>query len=457
MGFNLSKPEKITAEPKKGTILIVGTIRKDKRKFFEICKSVAENVIFLAEEMAVWPFLSELSDHIVPIKAEFTFESVYDDLANYLTKEEIKLDGITTYMDDWLDLVGFLCGKFDIPEAQHTSFDIYNKVRDKYSFRQICNEMDVFQTCECQLVDFEASNFDPSSVKLPCIIKPQRGSGSMFTKKIRDKSELEETMQTLSEQFDQFDNGSFLKKIMGKKFMIEELVMGEEFDVDGYCIDSEVVICYVNWNQETDEFGNEYGGLYPASFSEEEHEKIKSAISALLQKLGKITSFFHIEGILTKDSTVFPLEFNIRMAGAEAPCIFKFMTGLHPAKVTAQLALGLQVPPVQWETPKGFVRSTNERCDSDGVVTDIKISKELENSPWYVGHSMYVEVGQKYTSAYNGNVGTLYWLAAHGDTPEEASEHLDKLKEFIVVTITPNVTEGKATGLPQLGAGELLD
>lgn len=449
MGFKLSKPEKISSEPKNGTILIVGTIRKDKREFFEICASVAKDIVFLAEETAVWPFLSELSAHIVKIKKGFTFESIHEDLENYLKNEGIKLSGIITYMDDWLDLVGYLCARFDIPSNQHTSFDIYEKVRDKYSFRQICNGMDVFQTCDCQLVDPDATNFDPSSVNTPCIIKPQRGSGSKFTKKVKDKSELKQTLQTLSEQFDQFDNGSFAKKIMGKKFMIEDLVQGEEFDVDGYCIESKVVICYVNWNQETDEFGNEYGGLYPANFSEEEHEKIKSAISALLWKLGKVTSFFHFEGILTKNSDVFPIEFNIRMAGAEAPCIFNFMTGLHPAKVTAQLALGMEVPPVQWETPEGFVRSTNERCDSDGVVSDIHISAELEESPWYVGHCMYVEIGQKYTSVYNGCAGTLYWLAAHGDNPEKASEHLEKLKQFIVVTISsPNTDPDEHKTIP---------
>ena len=71
------------------------------------------------------------------------------------------------------------------------------------------------------------------------------------------------------------------------------------------------------------------GKLFSLSFSEEEHEKIKSAISALLWKLGKVTSFFHFEGILTKNSGVFPIEFNIRMAGAEAPCIFNFMTGTN--------------------------------------------------------------------------------------------------------------------------------
>eukprot|EP00493_Phyllostaurus_siculus_P007412 UN07492 len=62
---------------------------------------------------------------------------------------------------------------------------------------------------------------------------------------------------------------------------------------------------------------------------------------------------------------------------------------------------------------------------------------------------MYVEIGQKYTSVYNGNGGTLYWLAAHGDNPEKASEHLEKLKQFIVVTITsPNTDPDEHKTIP---------
>merc|ERR1719204_2118782 len=199
-------------------------------------------------------------------------------------------------MDPWLELVAYLCGRFAIPSTQCTPLKAIKTCKTKHVFRQKCNQMDAFRSIQTFFVDPKSPNdTELSQVRLPCIMKPVSGSGSMFTQKLYQASEIKEVLKSLSHKLEGYKGDIYCKKSLGTDFVIEELVTGEEFDLDGYCVDSEIVISYVNWNQESDRYGNEYGGLYPANFSNEDKQKVISAMSVLLKSFGKLTSFFHIE------------------------------------------------------------------------------------------------------------------------------------------------------------------
>lgn len=401
---------------------------------FERIANGVDHLMILVTSDKRHQFLEEYADNIIEIPKICDSERISKLVQAYLNDRGLTLSGILTYDDWWIELTSKLCEIFEIPEVRYTRTNIVTTVRDKFQLRQICNSMDEFYQCKSKLLKEES--FDVSDMSFPCILKPQKGAGSFFCKKVQDENELRAEFLILRNQFENFQKTNYANSfdVMGKHFLVEELVHGEEFDVDGYCVNSEIILNLVSWNEASDEYGSEYGGLYPANFPPEHSASITSSLSALLKNLGSVSGFFHFEGMLLNTGEIFPIELNLRVGGAEAPYCFRHLTGIHPADVLSSIALGSEIPCPSGEfVPNGFVRSTNHRLETEGIITSIEISPELEKSPWHVAHSVFFKAGQKYTRKYNGSMGCVYWLAASGETAKLAEEHLRELQEFIKI------------------------
>lgn len=361
--------------------------------------------------------------------------SAWAALTAWMKINNVKLTSCMTY-DDWgVELCAWLSAAERL-NAPCTDFLVVRSIRDKVNFRQLCAAQGVpgpkFARL-CTTEDLEQVLTETWS--FPVVLKPACGAGSLYMCKAHSEAELREAFSDLSSR------AAHEKKMppddLAAGFALEEFFEGSEVDVDGWALHGTVGWLSVADNKPA--IGSSFceaGGIYPSQLPPHLIEKLEQLTRDVVKAVGGLHSCFHFEALVNPTTgKVMPIELNCRVGGAECPVCVEAVTGRYLPVDAAYIALG-QCPPAPEQTRCTVAASVNLHASHYGVVRACCATEELELEPSLLGTSFYARQGMIYTPG-NGSSSALGWLAACGDSVEEAEANLNRCVALCRLEVDP--------------------
>ena len=216
-----------------------------------------------------------------------------------------------------------------LPDSNLSSY--IKLFKDKSEFRELLKE--TFPDFYFESVEFaELAKVDAKELKYPIVIKPAVGFLSFGVHTVRSEEEWNKTVVLLDKEMKEAESLYPSTVINSSKFIIEELIEGEELAVDAYYDrNGEAVILnifkhpFLNEKDVSDR-------LYLTSA--EIMIKYMAKIGMLLRKIEEIKQIknfpMHIEVRVKDDGTIVPIEVNpMRFAGWCTTDVAKYAWGIN--------------------------------------------------------------------------------------------------------------------------------
>ncbi|CAL1161518.1 unnamed protein product [Cladocopium goreaui] len=262
--------------------------------------------------------------------------------------------------------------------------------------------------------------------RYPLILKPARGAGSYYCRKVESKDELLEIFDALDERFR--SEKKTPQDDVSAGWILEEWFSGLEVDVDGWAKDGDVEWMLVSDNKAVLSHACcETGGVYPSQLPKDLVELLRELTRKVVLACPGLHSAFHFEALINPESKeVMPIELNLRLGGAECPCGVEAVTGIFLPLAAACLALGQPFPwPVHCAPKVKVAASTNEYASHAGIVEACEGSEELYADPDFLGAAFFGTQGATY-EPMRGSMSCLCWICAGGGDASEAAENLQR-------------------------------
>ena len=217
----------------------------------------------------------------------------------------------------------------NLPKSNLTSY--IKLFKDKIQFRELLKE--IYPNFYFRAVDYEMlEHIIPRDVRYPVVLKPAVGFLSFGVHTIHNDEEWYEALETLKKEM-QIASSLYPDNVINSsKFIIEEMIEGDEFAIDAYFDRNgdEVILNifqhpFLNEKDVSDRIyimSTEIMVKYMAKFSE------------ILRKIGKLKNIrnfpMHIEVRVTNDGNVIPIEVNpMRFAGWCTTDVAKYAWGIN--------------------------------------------------------------------------------------------------------------------------------
>ncbi len=217
----------------------------------------------------------------------------------------------------------------NLPDSNLSSYIKFFK--DKIEFREMLKEL--YPDFYFKAIDFEElKNTSPDDIKFPVVVKPAVGFLSFGVHTVKDDKEWKDTISALDREMKQAAQMYPSHVINSSKFIIEEMIEGEEFAIDAYYDrDGEPVILnifqhpFLNSKDVSDRIYLMSTGIMI---------KFMAKFGLLLRDIGQLKNIknfpMHIEIRVTSDGKIIPIEVNpMRFAGWCTADVAKYAWGIN--------------------------------------------------------------------------------------------------------------------------------
>lgn len=269
-----------------------------------------------------WPVLENDAVKDADIE-EGAFDLVPSDIAkNYYLTQEYPLiyanseNAITWVLDN-------------LPNSNLSSY--IKLFKDKIAFREMLKEL--YPDFYFKAVDFqELKKMPVDDIKFPVVIKPSVGFLSFGVHTVKEQREWKDTIALLEKEMKQAAQMYPGHVVNSSKFIIEEMIDGEEFAIDAYYDrDGEPVILnifqhpFLNAKDVSDRIYLMSTGIMV---------KYMAKFAILLREMGQLKNIrnfpMHIEIRVTSDGNIIPIEVNpMRFAGWCTTDVAKYAWGIN--------------------------------------------------------------------------------------------------------------------------------
>ena len=269
-----------------------------------------------------WPVLENDAVKDADIE-EGAFDLVPSDIAkNYYLTQEYPLiyanseNAITWVLDN-------------LPNSNLSSY--IKLFKDKIAFREMLKEL--YPDFYFKAVDFqELKKMPVDDIKFPVVIKPSVGFLSFGVHTVKEQREWKDTIALLEKEMKQAAQMYPEHVVNSSKFIIEEMIDGEEFAIDAYYDrDGEPVILnifqhpFLNAKDVSDRIYLMSTGIMV---------KYMAKFAILLREMGQLKNIrnfpMHIEIRVTSDGNIIPIEVNpMRFAGWCTTDVAKYAWGIN--------------------------------------------------------------------------------------------------------------------------------
>ena len=254
---------------------------------------------------------------------EGAFEMVPSDIAKnyYLTQEYPLIYSNSENAISWV-----------LQNLPNSNLSEYIKFcKDKVTFREALREMYPEFFFQAATLD-ELKNLSAESIKFPVVLKPSVGFLSFGVHTIKNAAEWKTVIEKIDKEMQQASVLYPDNVINSSKFIIEEMITGEEFAIDAYYDrDGEPVILnifqhpFLNSNDVSDRIYLMSAGIMI---------KYMAKFGLLLRDIGKLKNIknfpLHIEIRVTPDDNIIPIEINpMRFAGWCTTDVAKYAWGIN--------------------------------------------------------------------------------------------------------------------------------
>lgn len=301
--------------------------------------------------------------------------------------------------DEWgVELCSYLCaeGRLGLPCTPLASLQL---ARDKVCFRELCVSAGIPSPRSARISDItqlEAA-LSEGEWQFPVILKPAKGAGSYYVRKVDGPDSLRPTFAQIDEMAR--SEGKLLPPDFAAGWAVEEFFTGSEVDVDGWAKDGEVGWMSVADNKPASASSRcETGGFYPSVLPRPAVEALEALTRDVVRATSGYTGAFHFEALVNVETfAVMPIELNCRVGSAECPASVEATSGVYLPLVAADLALG-HTPRSPRPPRFSVVASSNVSAPHAGVVRACRGSEELQQDPALVGAQFYCREVQEQVS-----------------------------------------------------------
>lgn len=336
--------------------------------------------------------------------------------------KKLRIDGILSYASDpGAPTAAYVAEKLSLPGNPYDSVKILQR---KDLFRKFLKENN-YLIPEFGVFNNENDAYDFARElvkKNPIIIKPADSSGSKGVSKLLSEND-----------FSEFYNralGFSLNKLVVIEEYIEKSIY--EMDGDGFVWNGKLVFrCF--GNQHNDLECNPYvpvGISFPYIQSDDLQQKAHNIIESILTKLGMKVGGLNIEYLTDSKDNIYILEIGPRNGGNLIPEVIKYSTGIDLIAYAVEGAMGKDCSSLAMKEPNGFYSSYILHSQSDGLIKEIQISKEVEN--FIIQKNILVAPGQE-VEKFNGSNNTLGTFILRFPSQQEMLYSLDNMNDHIFV------------------------
>lgn len=368
----------------------------------------------------------------------FDHDGTIEAVRKYLHKNQV--DGIVTFWEDdvlltskIVDQLGFI----GIP------FHIALKARNKYLFRQFCQENNLPYPKYKFIQRSQDLELVKNDFSFPVIVKPVLGSSSAFVIKANHQDELRSIYDYVVKNISPNIEASLHD---GINILIEEYIDGDEVDIDLILQNGKVKFWSISDNFATKEpFFMETGQATPSTLPVNKQRQLIDMAEEMLEKMGIFDGCIHFEAKIGKNGAI-PIEINLRLGGDEIYSFVKTAWNYDLIENALKIATGEYIPPyIKPDVPFRYLVSHSIVPSRSGIMSNLDIPKKFPDEYRVKDCVFYKKVGDVII-APPANYEFIGLLTAEGDTPVDAQQNLDdalKLIEFDITYFSQTSSLGK--------------
>ena len=432
------------------TILLINTGSTHKRHVLKRMKQLGLTTIVVNNEKN-WaqPYV----DHWIITDNTNHTKALSDIDAFIRNPKSPKIDGVITFWEDDVLLTSKVVDRYKFIGI---SYDIANKARNKFNFREFC-KLNGLPTPKFKAVQNEADLNDiHRTFNYPLVVKPALGSSSNYVVKVLNKKELFDTVHYIKNNIS-VDVQSSLSD--GLDIFVEEYIEGDEVDIDILLQNGKVKFACVsdNFDKSFDEFFLDKGQSAPSSLSEEVQQELITMAEDTLEKLGIFNGCIHYEAKSTKNGPV-PIEVNLRLGGDYVWSYIKDSWGVDLIENACRIAVGDLLKFPRNLEPKKFVIGWDLHPEESGILAELDIPDNFEQLDYIEDTTWYKDIGEPVLIPPEGTE-TIGWITVSGENFLDAQENLQKALELIKFNVVKYDTDsslGKTVRKSRFGSAKLI-
>ncbi|MCX6740414.1 MAG: ATP-grasp domain-containing protein [Candidatus Parcubacteria bacterium] len=420
------------------TILVVNTGSIKKRFILQKLKRLGLKVVCLNKEKN-WaaPYI----DHWILADNTNQTECINAIKEFIASNPEVKISGVVTFWEDDVLLTAKIADKFNwvgIP------YNIAKKVRNKYLFRDFCEQNGIATPKHVLLKSVAEIQNLPDDFKFPVVIKPAYGASSAFVIKVNGKDDLANTYNYIKKNISTTTESALAD---GLDIFVEEYIDGDEVDIDIIIQNGKVKFWSISDNFQTQEpFFVEVGQSIPSSLPALQQQELFEQAEETLEKLGLQNGIVHWEAKSTPHGPV-PIEINLRMGGDYIYSYIKGCWGVDLIEYAVKVALGYFIKIKKPDNPLKYIIGQDFRPDYSGVLISANIDYEIEKWPSIGEMHFYKEIGDPIFAPPEG-YDNLGWITASGYSLLDAQDNLREAMKYVkfeVAKFAPESSFGKTS------------
>eukprot|EP01135_Chromosphaera_perkinsii_P003340 Nk52_evm40s240 gene=Nk52_evmTU40s240 len=421
---------------------------KDKKLLWVSCPYADSNAIHkLAKSFGpqMWILSSPSDEFAKKCVKEGIFEGhvaceVDDDMAAVdnaiaaIKAYGVEFDAIYSPHEISIPLVCRLAEEFGTPT---NSSESAANARNKLKAREICKEAGLNSPRFAYIKSESEIEAAAEYVKFPAVCKPSSGAGSQGVVRVESVEELKKNFKLLVDDMKEHvylnwnpgcDDGVYV--------ILEQYLLGDEFDVDCLFWDGECVFMSISDNWPTFEpYFLETGSSLPSLFSQKIQDELREYVIDVVKALGFKMGAFHVE---TKYGPEGPqlIEVNPRMGGGPVMSLNNDCFNVDLFKAAIMSSCGIPINPPRPETAKMCASLALINSPLTGTVENINFLDFVKSHPYFGFLNYKVEAGQRVTGLDKGLPDWLAEIRLNGPTPEETDRAMKEVMAQIEYPIT---------------------
>jgi len=333
-----------------------------------------------------------------------------------------KIDGVITFWEQDVELAAKICEQYGFAG---NSYEVANKVRNKYKFRSFCQKHSLPYPKYKVINQVKDLSEVVASFVFPLVIKPKVGSNSLDVQKVENPKELLKVYRNL------------VKKYHQGEILIEEFLAGPEVDLDILVQAGQVKFCGISDNKMMEPYFVEMGRVTPSQLSQRQQEELIQMAEKVLGELGVINSLVHFEARYTSKGPV-PIEVNLRLGGDEVYPSTKKAWNVDLIEGAVRIALGLELPVKKFKTiTNKCLVSYDFLAQRSGKFSAVKINSKLKSQLFYEKIQFLKNIGDQVLAPPQG-WDYLGWVMVSGKDYQEARQNLDQAVGMVRCQIRGN-------------------
>jgi len=421
------------------TILVVNTGSIKKRFVLQKLKKLGLKVVMINKEKN---WAQAYVDHWI-LADTTNHREVISVLENFLkTTPYVKIDGAITFWEDDVLLTAKIVDKFNFIGIP---YHIAKKIRNKYFFRQFCQENDLPTPQFFIIKDTADLKQIKNNFHFPIVIKPAYGSSSAFVVRVNEKNDLEEIYSYVKNSISVNTESALAD---GLDIFAEEYIDGDEVDIDVLIQNGKIKFAAIsdNFNKSKDIFFMDSGQSIPSSLPEKNQQRLMEVAEETLEKLGIQNGCIHFEAKSTKNEA-FPIEVNLRMGGDYVYSYIKDAWNVDLIEMAVKIAIGQYIKTVNKGSPQKYIIGWDLYPNHSGILVQLDISEKLKHKKYLEELHVYKKIGEPILIQPDGS-DYLGWLTISGDNPVDAQDNLRDALDYVdfkVVKFDPASSLGKTS------------